>query len=87
VTFEAENYNQNISRGGYSWSLENTIPGSSDGIYLEAKPNNDANIDTGYVSTSPETQYKINFNQTGTYFVWLLQSGLPGANSAQSARQ
>ncbi len=70
VVIEAEHYSIKNARGGADWVPATTQVGAS-GNYLEAAPNNGLNINTNYVSTSPELVYKVNFTTPGTYRVWM----------------
>ncbi|MGH2413563.1 MAG: Calx-beta domain-containing protein, partial [Microcystaceae cyanobacterium] len=71
VSFEAEQFNNNVSQGGYSWVSVNES-GASGGKALQAGPDTGTNNNTGYVSNSPRLDYNINFVKTGTYYVWIL---------------
>lgn len=70
VVFEAENYLESIDRSSHTW-VENSSSGASSGALLLASPNTGALLNTGYVTTSPELTYDVNFTTTGTYYVWV----------------
>lgn len=69
IVMEAENYHESYTRNGKSWSV--TSQSGAVGDILEAGPNTGSNYNTNYTSQSPETQYNIDFSQTGTYYVWV----------------
>lgn len=69
IVMEAEHFQESYVRNGKSWNVINFTGGV--GPILEAGPNTGANYNTNYTTQSPETQYDINFSQTGTYYVWV----------------
>lgn len=69
IVLEAEHFHQSYTRNGQSWQLVTQTGGV--GQILEAGPNMGSNFNTNYLGQSPETQYDINFSQSGTYYVWL----------------
>ena len=71
VVMEAEDYNLTIPRSGDSWVLHTDVAGYVGGGSLRAEPDGSPTIDTGYLTTSPELQYRVQFATTGTYYVWL----------------
>lgn len=75
VVIETEHPDANIARGGRSWTLETTTTGFSGTGYMNALPNSGATIDTGYVTSSPELSFNVQFSTTGTYYVWLRGQG------------
>ena len=71
IVFETENFATNIVRSGYSWVFNNVVAGFSGTGYMEALPNNGANIQTNWNTTSPELQFTVNFATAGTHYVWV----------------
>ncbi len=69
IVMEAEHFHESYIRNGQSWQLSNQA--GAVGQMLEAGPNNGSNFNTNYTSQSPETQYDIDFSQSGTYYVWV----------------
>ena len=71
VTIEAERYDVRIPRSGQDWVTESALAGYSSTGYVHAMPNLGVNINTGYVTTSPELVYNVGFTTPGTYYVWV----------------
>lgn len=97
VVMEAENHDAKITRNSKSWNLLATLTGYSGTGYLQALPNSGTLIDTGYATSSPELQYRINFTTTGTYYVWIrgrgpttsddsIHGGIDGSAPSSAAR-
>jgi len=97
VVLEAEHHGQRIDRNGKSWTFETSQPGFAGGGFLRALPNTGTNLNTGYVTGSPELVYRVNFSSPGTYHVWVrgygsngsddsLHAGLDGAGPASADR-
>lgn len=76
---EAENYTQKFARGGKSWDQTTSFTGFAGTGAMISTPNTGTQVDTNYVTTTPELQYRIKFTTPGTYYVWLRAS----ANSQQ----
>lgn len=71
VVMEAENFNNNISRWGNSWSLKTTSAGYAGDGYMVV-PDRNVYLDSRYHSYKmAELVYKINFKTPGNYFVWI----------------
>lgn len=95
--FEAENFSTNLSpRSAHEWDFTNAVPGFSGTGYMQALPNNGANINTDWQDTSPELDYPVNFSSAGTHYVWLrcyatsnvddsIHAGMDGATNTASA--
>jgi len=67
--FEAEDFTTNLSgRSGHDWSFGNPVSGFSGLGYMEGTPNTGSNIAGN--SSSPELQFTVNFNATGTHYIW-----------------
>ena len=81
VVFEAENFNSNsLPRSSHEWDFGNSIGGSSGSGYMEALPNNGANLAAG--GTSPELQFSVNFTSTGTHYIWIRGYALDGTEDS-----
>ncbi len=85
VVIEAEHFDGNVSRAGKNWTLQTSQVGYAGSGFMTAAPNNNGMIDTGYVTTSPELVYNINFAATGTYYVWLRGRGPTGSDDSAHA--
>ncbi|MEY3481103.1 MAG: hypothetical protein RIQ71_1878 [Verrucomicrobiota bacterium] len=78
VRLEAESSTNRISRTiggvGYSWNNDTATPGFSGTGYIEAFPantNSTATVTNAWETTSPQADYRITFNNPGTYYVWV----------------
>ncbi len=85
VVMEAEHFDSHIPRGGQSWDAKTSQAGFSGAGYLEALPNSGTFLNSGYVGTSPELFFNIQFTATGTYFVWVRGSGPSGSDDTVHA--
>lgn len=82
VVFEAEHYANIISRSGHAWNTQTAVAGYVGSGFMRAEPNDGANIDTSYTTTSPELQYQVQFASTGTYYVWLRSENDAGTDDS-----
>src|SRR5689334_11109389 len=72
VVFEAEDYSNNVPNSAiHSWQFANSVAGFSGTGYMEAVPNIGTNNNVSWVGLSPELQFSVNFNVTGTHYVWI----------------
>ncbi len=97
TVFEAEAFATNLSpRGGHAWVVSNAVAGFSGTGYVEATPNDGANINADWMNTSPELQYPVNFTLSGARTVWVrayatngtddsVHAGLDGATNTANA--
>jgi alpha-D-xyloside xylohydrolase len=81
AVLEAENFEANIPRSGYQWTLNSSVAEFSGTGYMEALPNNGANM-TSAGDTTPELQFTVNFANTGTHYIWI--RGYAAANTDDS---
>jgi glucose/arabinose dehydrogenase/mono/diheme cytochrome c family protein len=82
AVFEAENFGMNLSaRSGHDWTFSNAVTGFSGLGYMEATPNNGANLTTAG-SSNPELQFTVNFASTGTHYVWIRGNGASGSDDS-----
>jgi len=88
VSIEAENFDDNILKGVSYWEFVTSTDAftpadgfSSDGA-MQSMPDTPlggaAGFDTGYGANAPRLDYEINFEKTGTYYVWILAYGMDG---------
>lgn len=82
VVMQVETFDANIARNGQSWVRETSMTGASGGAYLRALPNSGVTKNTGYVTGSPEVVFRVNFTNTGTYYVWLRGSAASGTDDS-----
>jgi hypothetical protein len=81
AVFEAENFTSNLSpRSSHEWDLGTSVTGFSGSGYMEALPNNCANLNAG--ATSPELQFTVNFASTGTHYIWIRGYALDGTEDS-----
>ena len=84
VEIEVENYHNNLNQGGHKWEEVNPI-GFSGTAALKATPNTGVNINTGNLTNSPRLDYKVNFVQTGTHYIWTRGIGANGNDDSYHA--
>lgn len=79
VTIEAENYDGRSTNGtSYRWALINGGPypqATGDILFMRASPNDGNSIGQSNIANSPEISYDIDFETTGTYYVYVRGSG------------
>lgn len=85
LVIEAENYHNNISQGGHSWSFVTAPAGFSGAGAMEATPNSGTNNNTGYAANSPMLEYYIDFVRAGTYYVFVRGYGATGTDDSVHA--
>ena len=72
VLVEAENFATNLSpRSAHSWVQNTAVAGFSGAGYMEATPDNGANITSDWLSASPELDFSVQLTNGGTYYVWI----------------
>jgi hypothetical protein len=74
VSIEAERFHARIDQGGRGWQRVGLAGQSGVGV-MDSLPNAGAVADTRFEATSPRLDYWVNFNQTGTHYVWVLMRG------------
>ena len=70
VVMNAESFNTAIARGGQSWQPI-SVSGSVSSSAMRALPNLGRNISTSIETTAPQMDFAVNFNRTGTHYLWL----------------
>jgi hypothetical protein len=83
--FETENYRNRIARSSHNWEVQTGIGGYVGAGYVQSLPNSGMNINSGYTTTSPETQYRVVFPTAGTYYIWLRGYGGRGSDDSLHA--
>ena len=81
LVIEAENYEDNISRNGQSWTESTAFSGYEGTGSMAALPDNGNNYSTGYGSTSPYINLFADFTNTGTYYVWVRMRAVSSGNT------
>ena len=70
ISVEAESTSARKSAGGQSWKTV-SVSGATGGRAVQALPNNNTNREDKFVSRSPRLDYRVDFAQSGTYYVWI----------------
>jgi len=88
VCIEAENFDENILKGASYWEFVTSTDaftppdGFSGGGAMQSMPDTPLGggpgFDTGYGENAPRLDYEINFEKTGTHYVWILAYGMDG---------
>ena len=75
IVIEAESYSNNTARitdgTNFQWVTNNAVAGFSGTGYMEALPNIGTNLNTTWLTTSPELDYTVNFANALTHYVWI----------------
>jgi hypothetical protein len=69
VTVEGED--GTIVNRAQQWVPQNSVTGFSGSAYVTSLPNSGNNYDAGYAGVAPEVQYRVKFQTSGTYYVWV----------------
>ncbi|MDT8301312.1 MAG: LamG-like jellyroll fold domain-containing protein [Sedimentisphaerales bacterium] len=81
VSVEAEDYDANVEVGGHAW----VETGPVDGFIGEAgmhAPNGQGGHSSDYADNSERLEYEIQFEKTGTHYVWILAWGASGTDDS-----
>ena len=84
VSIEAERFHDSVSQGGKTWNRI-AAAGQSGVGSMDSLPNAGGAVDTGYVTGSPRLDYWVNFNRTGTHYVWVRMQGATGTDDSLHA--
>jgi sugar lactone lactonase YvrE len=84
VSMEAEHHSGRGIPGDHDWLPSAQTGASGDGA-VAALPNNGANNNTGYATTSPRLDFKVNFVKTGTHYIWARGMGPTGSDDSYHA--
>ena len=72
IAIEAEHFHNKVDKDPHKWVLVKEPAGFSGDGAMEAKPNDDANLDAeDFPDISPRLDYKIKFAKAGKYRVWV----------------
>ncbi|MEO0468096.1 MAG: Ig-like domain-containing protein [Bacteroidota bacterium] len=98
VVMEAENFQANTAQGGKSFVQTIDLAGFSGDAAMTTTPNSGTNQNSGYEANSPRLDFRIQFVQSGTHYIWLrthsqgsggddsFHAGLNGIGSASADR-
>ncbi len=75
VVMEAENLDGNTPQGGSTWTIVTSPSGFSGTGAYQVQPAGGSRVDAGFATLSPRLDYQVNFNKTGTHYVWILGRG------------
>ncbi len=78
LVIEAEDFENNIARSGHNWEIVSDATASrGKTLYVDNRGPNDNFNSTDVTAVSPEVNYTVNFDTTGTFYVWIRgRSGL-----------
>lgn len=77
VSLDAVDEHNTIAIGGSKWSyIYDTSIGYDSDQALKAKPDTGVSYSTGFVGASPRFDFRVEFVQTGTHYVWILGLGV-----------
>jgi len=82
VVMEVENFDANTAQGINTWTEVFAPTGFSGTSVHQAQPNFTATIFSGFATSSPRLDYTVNFNRTGTHYVWMLGRGETGSSNS-----
>ncbi|MGI9294632.1 MAG: chitobiase/beta-hexosaminidase C-terminal domain-containing protein, partial [Pseudomonadales bacterium] len=97
VSMDAEHYANKTSQSGHDWIAQTNPPAGFAGSGVrKSTPNNGAKGTTNYAALSPRLDYEVEFNRTGTHYIWVrgaspnwgadsLHIGLDGQQVASAA--
>ena len=81
VSVEAEHYDANVEMGGDVWEETGPVDGFT-GVLGMHSPNGNGGHSSNYAANSERLEYEIEFNQTGTHYVWILGWGASGSDDS-----
>jgi len=81
VSVEAEDYDANVEVGGHAWVETGPVDGfiGEAGMYA---PNGQGGHSSDYAANSERLEYEIQFEKTGTHYVWILAWGASGTDDS-----
>jgi flagellar capping protein FliD len=80
IVIEAEDFQGQTDRGGFTYSVV-ADAAASDGEYIESGPDTVAFYNANIEINSPQTDYHVRFDESGTYYVWVLGRGTANDDS------
>lgn len=78
VVFETEQFATNTGRGAHTWQFTNDLPTFSGTGFMRSLPDIGSNIGVNITTTSPQLDYPIQFEQSGTHIVWVRGYAISG---------
>jgi len=81
ISIEAEHYDGAKQVSSRIWRAGDDSDASGSGV-VEAVPNSGSLIDSDVESNSPGLDYSVNFNRTGTHYVWLRMYAMNGNDNS-----
>jgi len=82
VAMEAEHFTTKVAANNHSWELVGPTGGFTGAAGMQALPNSGTSTNTGYVTGSPHMDFEVNFQKTGTYYVWIRAWGPDGSGDS-----
>ncbi len=77
VSIDAADFDASTAKSGHQWRL--AYPSGYTGTAaVEAYPNDGTLVSDAYAANSPRLDYQIDFEQPGTYYVWVYGIGASG---------
>lgn len=80
IVIEAETFQSSTTRSAKSYGAV-ADGAASGGFYIETTPDTGAFITASIETTSPQTDYRVRFDEAGTYYVWVLGRGTANDDS------
>ena len=81
LVIEAENYEDNVSRNGQTWTESTAFGGFEGSGAMAALPDNGQIYNVGYGNSSPYMNFLASFTNTGTFYVWTRVRAVPSGNT------
>ena len=81
VVMEAEHFHVQLARGGQSWQTVSPRHSSAEES-LQALPNVGNNVQADYENQSPQLGYRVIFEKTGRYYVWIRARGASNSDDS-----
>ena len=82
VVFEAEHFEELRPSSHHSWNFGQDFAGYSGTGALIAGPDNGTRFDSGFETTSPMAEFRVQFTTPGTYYVWARLFGRFGSSDS-----
>ena len=80
IVIEAEDFQAQTDRSGFGYSVQ-ADAAASDGEYIETAPDVGAFVNASIETTSPQTDYRVRFDEAGDYYLWVLGRGTSNDDS------
>ena len=86
IVIEAEDYDENVERGGHRWHRDVVPPhaptGYSGGAALRVVPEDHVSWRDGFTRRAPEISYDIDFASSGAYTLWVRSYAFGGGSNS-----